>query len=1051
MKAKKKWSLFTALLLAVTMTVACLPAGVLQINAVVLQINAEEAETEPLTEETGETISEETEASSEETVSEQQEEESEETETVSEIEETDKNEAEPSEDIPAEVQEETADETEEQIEAPAEEVSAEDTAEKSAVEEAVTTDQAEKTEETLLAGEIEVSTYAQLKTAINNAPDGEETRIKIKTGATIKVRHSQDGNINYSHSGNEKPDYIHWDYSVPSGKNIVLYSEGKATIAPDRANGVAWIGISDGASVKVGSGNPDDELTFDMTSFYIENGGSLEVNDGVNLGTLIGDRPTSNPNYAMYVRGTLDIHGGYVDRVNISPGGVLNSFDGGSMRHLNVAGVVKSIGPNVSIINPTGTAISIYNVPDVFAYQSEWSSRVARGTGPAYIEKIAGGTFVGATDAISVSSTSPYSGSLYGGIVEIEDGTFVAENGDVLLLSDSTQSGRWSIKKITNGTFISHEGSVFRGGLGGSTYRYGNANNVVEIVDGTFICKKDVFAGASAGTIRDGYYITTEGSIFAGSHFQAYSGQQADFKCIIDYLEPGITDFRGNARYYCGENDVVKPKAGYNLDAIITKIDEPYVFSGPSTVNESIELPAEYAGSFATTYDFQTLIRPAKVTFDLNGGTSDSSDYADRDVDVTQESTNKVEMPADQETPIRTNYVLTGWVNEETGDEYDIGDSVTITKDTTFVAQYKYQYTISFDPNGGAGEMDDITVTEGEEVELPENKFTREGHTFEGWNTASDGSGDSYDDKATVKDLTEEAGETVTLYAVWKPIEYTITYKLNGGTYNGSPDDILETYDYGTEIDIHEASEKENMVFKYWEGSEYYPGDKYTVVGDHTFVAQYKYKYTITFDPNGGEGTMDDVPAVEDEDTTLPKNQFTKEGYTFEGWNTAKDGSGDSYADQDTVNNLGKEAGEVVTLYAVWTPIKYTITYKLNGGTYNGSSEDITETYDYGTEINIHKAPTKTGMTFQYWEGSLYYPGEKYTVVEDHTFKAVYQAVESEKPTDPKQNQDKPKSSDTAKKKAVNTNDSGLALWMVMFVVSLAGAAGVIRFRTKVQ
>lgn len=1051
MKSTKKWKLLAVLFMAVAMTFTCLPAGA-------VQINAEETETVTETEEPGETIEEVTEEPSGETVSEQTETTEEETETVTEPQETEETiveeTEEPSEVVPEEPQETVTEETEETEEIPAEEaVPAEEETEKNdVVEEAITPDQEiKKEEEPLLAGEVEVSTYAQLKTAINNAPDGVETRIKIKTGATIKVRHSQDGNINYSHFGNEKPDYIHWDYSVPSGKNIVLYSEGKATIAPDRANGVAWIGISDGASVKVGSGNPDDELSFIMTSFYIEKGGSLEVNDGVNLGTLVGDSPTSNGNYGMYVRGNLDIHGGYVDMVNISPGGVLNSFDGGSMRHLSVAGVVKTIGPDISIINDEGPAITVYNVPTVFAYQSEWSSKVARGTGPAYIEKIAGGTFVGATDAISVSSTSPYSGSLYGGIVEIEDGTFVAENGDVLLLSDSTQSGRWSIKKITNGTFISHEGSVFRGGLGGSTYRYGNANNVVEIVDGTFICKKDVFAGASAGTIRDGYYITTEGSIFAGSHFQAYSGQQADFKCIIDYLEPGITDFRGNARYYCGENDVVKPKAGYNLDAIITKIDEPYVFSGPSTVNESIELPAEYAGSFATTYDFQTLIRPAKVTFDLNGGTSDSSDYADRDVDVTQESTNKVEMPADQETPIRTNYVLTGWVNEETGDEYDIGDSVTITKDTTFVAQYKYQYTISFDPNGGEGEMDDITVTEGEEVELPENKFTREGHTFEGWNTASDGSGDSYDDKATVKDLTEEAGETVTLYAVWKPIEYTITYKLNGGTYNGSPDDILETYDYGTEIDIHEASEKENMVFKYWEGSEYYPGDKYTVVGDHTFVAQYKYKYTITFDPNGGEGTMDDVPAVEDEDTELPKNQFTKKGYTFDGWNTAKDGSGDSYADQDTVNNLGKEAGEVVTLYAVWTPIKYTITYKLNGGTYNGSSEDITETYDYGTEIEIHKAPTKTGMTFQYWEGSLYYPGEKYTVVEDHTFKAVYQAVESEKPTDPKQNQDKPKSSDTAKKKAVNTNDSGLALWMVMFVLSLAGAVGVIRFRTKVQ
>ena len=67
-----------------------------------------------------------------------------------------------------------------------------------------------------------------------------------------------------------------------------------------------------------------------------------------------------------------------------------------------------------------------------------------------------------------------------------------------------------------------------------------------------------------------------------------------------------------------------------------------------------------------------------------------------------------------------------------------------------------------------------------------------------------------------------------------------ITYRLNGGSFNGSTEDIVETYDVGTVISVHEAPTRDGYTFGYWKGSEYQPGDKYTVEGDHTFVAQWK-------------------------------------------------------------------------------------------------------------------------------------------------------------------------------------------------------------------
>ena len=66
-----------------------------------------------------------------------------------------------------------------------------------------------------------------------------------------------------------------------------------------------------------------------------------------------------------------------------------------------------------------------------------------------------------------------------------------------------------------------------------------------------------------------------------------------------------------------------------------------------------------------------------------------------------------------------------------------------------------------------------------------------------------------------------------------------ITYVLNGGEYNGSTADIVETHDIGEEITIHAAPTREGYVFSYWKGSAYQPGDAYTVEGDHTFVAQW--------------------------------------------------------------------------------------------------------------------------------------------------------------------------------------------------------------------
>lgn len=87
---------------------------------------------------------------------------------------------------------------------------------------------------------------------------------------------------------------------------------------------------------------------------------------------------------------------------------------------------------------------------------------------------------------------------------------------------------------------------------------------------------------------------------------------------------------------------------------------------------------------------------------------------------------------------------------------------------------------------------------------------------------------------------------------------------------------------------------------------------------DATYTAQYSASarvfYTITFNANGSEGSMEPQRFEVGVDTALNTNAFTREGYKFIGWNTAADGSGATYADEGAILELTGD----MTLYAQW-------------------------------------------------------------------------------------------------------------------------------------
>lgn len=94
-----------------------------------------------------------------------------------------------------------------------------------------------------------------------------------------------------------------------------------------------------------------------------------------------------------------------------------------------------------------------------------------------------------------------------------------------------------------------------------------------------------------------------------------------------------------------------------------------------------------------------------------------------------------------------------------------------------------------------------------------------------------------------------------------------------------------------------------------------------------TVIADACTKYTVQFNPTDtssgssvtGTGTMDDQTVSEGEDATLNANTYVApDGYSFIGWNTAQDGTGEWYNDEDYIYNL-TTAGNTIILYAQWS------------------------------------------------------------------------------------------------------------------------------------
>ena len=345
----------------------------------------------------------------------------------------------------------------------------------------------------------------------------------------------------------------------------------------------------------------------------------------------------------------------------------------------------------------------------------------------------------------------------------------------------------------------------------------------------------------------------------------------------------------------------------------------------------------------------------------------------------------------------RDGYTFTGWKRADNQQAYGDGQWVNnLTTQpngiVTMVAQWSANEAhIRYNPNPPAGKTAGGNGTPnwdghtGDTPAIGGNGWTIDGYTFAGWTTSPDGGGTKYAPGASWT-----ANGTLTLYAQWTPGEAGLTYDGNGATGGktdpqpGKTDEKINVRDNGFTRD--------GYMFVTWntqagcKGKAVNPGDEWTLQGSSTLYACWAGTVqTLAYHGNGATGGNTAVQSGKTGDElTTNANGFTRDGYTFVRWDTAKDGSGTAYGEgkngvsQYTMKPAGND------LYAIWKANPASIVYRNGYPNTTGSTPDTTGST--GDTVTVSQNGfDRPGYTFTGWSTSKrgdpsLNPGDKHTL-----------------------------------------------------------------------
>ncbi len=304
-----------------------------------------------------------------------------------------------------------------------------------------------------------------------------------------------------------------------------------------------------------------------------------------------------------------------------------------------------------------------------------------------------------------------------------------------------------------------------------------------------------------------------------------YAQWSPDTYSITYYLDSGI-NHDSNPANYNSETSVV----------LNTPVKNGYQFEGwyldAGYQNKIAEIKKGTRGNL-TLYAKWSIV-DYSITYQLKGGTNGSNPVS---YDVTEEVSFK--------NPTRKGYTFAGWYTDAAYKNKIIQIKKGTTGNLTLYAKWKAKsYSIVYKGNGStSGKMSKTSCKYGTAYKLRTNKFKKKGYTFVGWNTKADGSGKSYKNKASIKNLTSTSNKKITLYAQWKKTKYKVTYKLNGGkNHKKNP----TSYYITTSTKKLKNPTRKGYVFKGWYTDKKYK-NKITQIkkgstGNITLYAKWKKK-----------------------------------------------------------------------------------------------------------------------------------------------------------------------------------------------------------------
>jgi uncharacterized repeat protein (TIGR02543 family) len=303
--------------------------------------------------------------------------------------------------------------------------------------------------------------------------------------------------------------------------------------------------------------------------------------------------------------------------------------------------------------------------------------------------------------------------------------------------------------------------------------------------------------------------------------------------------------------------------------------------------------------------------------------------------------------------PTKDGVPLDGWYTE--GAYTTIWDFAvnTVTAPTTLHAKWTLKtYTVSFNAQDGTPTPTQQTVASGGKVAAPSPVPTKDGFTLDGWYTEA-----AYTTKWDFAVNTVTAA--ITLHAKWTAVQagnFVVTFDSQGGTLVSE-----QTVTSGGKATVPTAPIKAEYDLVGWykdaAGTTEWNFATDTVTAAITLYAKWTLKnYTVTFNAHDGTPAPEPQTVPSSGKVTEPQAP-TKAEHTLDGWykEAAYTTKWDFAVDTVTA---------AITLYAKWTPIIYTVTFNVQGGTPAPTPQPVASG-NKATEPS--PAPTKAGHALDGW------------------------------------------------------------------------------------